>query len=288
MGRSLIALLGMGNMGGILLKAMASLPSASPGGITVFDADSSRLKFGKFGKTKGLHSATSARKAVEGKTLVVLAVKPQNMKELLHDIQDALSPEALVVSVAAGIETTTIQSWLGRTQKVVRAMPNTPAQIKTGMTALCFSPEVGREERGTSRRLFNRIGQTVVVPEEQMDAVTALSGSGPAYLFLFADSLVEGGAKAGLPRETAYKMVTQTIFGAVKMLIKTGLSPNEQIKKVASPGGTTVAGLSALEKGKFRETIISCVEAAAGRARELGEITGQKASAADKLKGGGS
>ena len=128
-------------------------------------------------------------------------------------------------------------------------------------------------EKAFVRRVFNRVGKTLVVTEDKMDAVTALSGSGPAYVFTFVQALIDGGVKMGLPEPVAYQMATQTLFGAVKMLIKLDLSPAEQIKKVTSPGGTTVAGLTALEAGRFKETIITAIEAAARRSAELGKTS---------------
>jgi pyrroline-5-carboxylate reductase len=150
-------------------------------------------------------------------------------------------------------------------------MPNTPALIKKGMTVLSYSEEVLTQEKALVRRIFNRVGKTVVVPEEQMDAVTALSGSGPAYLFSFVEAIVAGGIELGLSKTVAFQLATQTVYGSVKLLIKTDLSPREQIQKVTSPGGTTFAALSVLERMDFKETVISAMRAASQRSKELGK-----------------
>ncbi|MHB8482441.1 MAG: pyrroline-5-carboxylate reductase [Nitrospiria bacterium] len=262
------SVLGAGNMGSILLKSLVSLPFTSPGKISVFDPDPLCMK--KAGKYK-VRIAGHLKEAVEGKGFVVLAVKPQNLSALLNEIKDFLLPEAVLVSVAAGVSIEKIQGVLKRDQKVARAMPNTPAMIKKGMTALVYSAKMSLEEKAFVKRIFNRLGKTIAVTEDQMDAATALSGSGPAYVFAFVEALVEGGVKMGLPEPVAYRMATQTLFGAVKMLIKLELSPAEQIKKVASPGGTTLAGLAMLEKGQFKESVIHAIEAAAKRSVELGK-----------------
>ncbi len=263
-----VSLLGCGNMGSILLKSLVSLPFTSPEKISVYDPEPLTRK--KNEKMK-VRFSNSARESVKGKEMIILAMKPQNISTLLSEIQETVSPESLVVSIAAGISIGKIQSGLRADQKVVRAMPNTPALIKKGMTGLAYSERVTPDEKALVRRIFNRVGKTVVVAEEKMDAVTALSGSGPAYVFSFVEALVAGGVKMGLPEPVAYQMATQTVFGSVKMLIKMDLSPREQIQKVTSPGGTTLAGLSILEKREFKDTVVSAIEAAARRAAELGK-----------------
>ncbi|MBI1821073.1 MAG: pyrroline-5-carboxylate reductase [Nitrospirae bacterium] len=269
MSQASFSVLGVGNMGSILLKSLVSLPFTSPEKISVFDPDPLSMK--KAGKYK-VRVARHLKEAVEGKAFVVLAVKPQMMTALLNEIRDFLLPEAVVVSVAAGVSIEKIQTVLKRDQKVARAMPNTPAILKKGMTALVYSGRLSSEEKAFVRRIFNRVGKTIVVTEDKMDAVTALSGSGPAYVFTFVEALVEGGVKMGLSEPVAYQMATQTLFGAVKMLIKLDLTPAEQIKKVTSPGGTTLAGLAMLESGRFKEIVISAMEAAAKRSAELGSV----------------
>jgi pyrroline-5-carboxylate reductase len=263
-----ISLLGCGNMGLILLKSLVSLPGVLPGEVSACDPDASARKRAAH---YGVRTALSARECVQDKGLVVIAVKPQNVVSLIEEIRGGIDREALLVSIVAGFPIDRLQLLLGWKAKIARAMPNTPSQIKKGMTALTYSPEVSTEEKAFTRRMFNRIGKTAVVPESQMDAVTALSGSGPAYLFTFVEALVAGGISAGLSEQVAFQLVSQTIFGSIKMLIKSGFTPGEQIKKVASPGGTTQAGLLALETGGFREAVISAVGAAARRAAELGK-----------------
>ncbi|MFI5303388.1 MAG: pyrroline-5-carboxylate reductase [Nitrospiria bacterium] len=263
-----VSLLGCGNMGLILLRSLVSLPFIPPKKISVFDPDPAVRK--KTGNLKVLFSE-SAAESVKDKAMIILAVKPQNVPALLSEIQGAVPPDSLVITIAAGISIRKVQSKLGQKHKVVRAMPNTPALIKKGMTVLAYSERVSTEEKAMVRRIFNRVGKTAVVDEERMNAVTALSGSGPAYVFAFTEALVAGGMSMGLSEPLAYRMVTQTIFGSIKMLIKMDLSPKEQIEKVTSPGGTTLAGLSMLEKKGFKDAVISAIEAATHRAEELGQ-----------------
>ncbi|MBI3593840.1 MAG: pyrroline-5-carboxylate reductase [Nitrospirae bacterium] len=252
----------------ILLKSLVSLPFVATGSLSVYDPDPEVKR--KTDKMKIRYSNT-AKDSVKGKSWVILAVKPQILPALLTEIRDALLPGSVIISIAAGVTIVKMQSLLNAGQKIVRAMPNTPALIKKGMTALSYSKEISAQEKALIRRIFNRIGKTCVVNEDQMNAVTALSGSGPAYLFAFVEALVAGGVELGLSEKSAMQMATQTIFGSVKLLIKTGLSPREQIQKVASPGGTTVAALAMLEKREFKDTVISAMKAASHRSFELGK-----------------
>lgn len=252
----------------ILLKSLTSLPFVSTDRLSIYDPDPTVKKKTA---TMKIRFSNSAKEAVKGKNLIILAVKPQILPALLKEIKGAILPDSLIISIAAGVTTNKVQSLLNPGQKVCRAMPNTPALIKKGMTVLSYSEEVLTQEKALVRRIFNRVGKTVVVPEEQMDAVTALSGSGPAYLFSFVEAIVAGGIELGLSKTVAFQLATQTVYGSVKLLIKTDLSPREQIQKVTSPGGTTFAALSVLERMDFKETVISAMRAASQRSKELGK-----------------
>ena len=205
--------------------------------------------------------------------VVVLAVKPQVLPEVLAEIAPAASPDRLFISVAAGITCETIESALGGTATVVRAMPNTPALVQAGATVLAPGQHAGQADLDLARCIFEAVGIVEVLTESQMNAVTGLSGSGPAYVFVILESLADAGVKVGLPRPIALKLAAQTVMGAAKLLLDTNGHPGQLKDMVTSPGGTTIAGLHALEQGGLRTTLISAVEAATQRALELGKST---------------
>ena len=181
-----------------------------------------------------------------------------------------VSSDHVVVSVAAGVPISRIQGALHSATPVVRVMPNTPCLVRAGASAIAISPAVSVEERALAVKLFEAVGTVVVVEERLMDAVTGLSGSGPAYVFQIIEALADGGVKVGLPRDTALTLAAQTVLGAAKQVLETGEHPARLKDKVASPGGTTIAGLHALEAGGVRAAVIAAIEAATKRSEELG------------------
>ncbi len=219
----------------------------------------------RFGVRVGEHN----RQAVEWADVVVLAVKPQSLADVLKEVGSTLA-ERLVVSIIAGATISGISERAAGAKKIVRAMPNTPVVVREGMTALACGTGVSEGEFHVARRMFESVGRVVQVEERLMDAVTGLSGSGPAYVFQAIEALADGGVKMGLPRQTAELLAAQTVLGAAKLVLESGEHPAQLKDRVASPGGTTIAGLHQLEQGGFRATLMGAVEAATKRSQELG------------------
>jgi pyrroline-5-carboxylate reductase len=206
-----------------------------------------------------------------GADVLVLAVKPQVMAAVLADVKPAVTAKQLVISIAAGWALDALAAGLPAGTRLVRVMPNTPCLVGASAAAFTPGPAVTAEDRLTVQRLLTAVGTAVELPEHLLDAVTGLSGSGPAYVFVLIEALADGGVKAGLPRTVAQALAAQTVFGAAKMVLETGRHPAELKDAVASPAGTTVAGLAVLERAGFRAAAIDAVVAAAERAKELGK-----------------
>lgn len=217
----------------------------------------------------GIHVEEHNASAVRAADLVVLAVKPQAMPAVLADVRQALSGK-LVVSIAAGVTTAWIGERIAAPRGIVRAMPNTPAMVRAGATALAYQADLAADDVAAARALFQAVGTVVSVEERLMDAVTGLSGSGPAYIFVAIEALADGGVKMGLPRAIAELLAAQTVLGAARMVLESGEHPARLKDQVASPGGTTIAGLHQLEAGGMRGCLMAAVEAATNRSQELG------------------
>ncbi|MGH7165434.1 MAG: pyrroline-5-carboxylate reductase [Nitrospiraceae bacterium] len=209
--------------------------------------------------------------AVAGADIVILSVEPHVLDDVLDGIAAAIRPGTLIISVAAGYPIRRVATHLKQDLKITRAMPNTPSSVLEGVTALALGAGVTADEARVTRAIFESVGKVVEVEERLMDAVTGLSGSGPAYVYLMMEALADGGVKMGLPRPVAELLAAQTVLGAARMVLETGEHPGRLKDRVASPGGTTIAGLHALEAGRLRATLISAVEAATKRSQELGE-----------------
>ena len=203
--------------------------------------------------------------------VIILSVEPQVLDEVLDRIKSAFQSEKLILSVAAGYPISRIETCLKVEARIVRAMPNTPSSVLAGVTALSFGHGVSEEDQEVARIIFESVGKVVVVEERLMDAVTGLSGSGPAYVYLMIEALADGGVKMGLSRQVAELLAAQTVLGAARMLIESGEHPGRLKDRVASPGGTTIAGIHKLEEGHLRATLIDAVEAATKRSQELGK-----------------
>jgi len=264
-----MAMIGVGKMGGGLLEGILSRKLIAPESITVYDKVAGRLEELKV--AYGISLAADNRAALSGADVVILGVKPQNMREVLREIRDALEENQLVVSIAAGISTTFIEEALEKKIRVVRVMPNMPALIGYGATALARGEYATDEDITVALQIFDAVGISVVVTEDLMDAVTGLSGSGPAYGFMMIEALSDAGVLMGLPRETARMLASQTMLGAAMLCLQGQKHPAVLKDMVTSPGGTTIAGLKALEEGKFRATLMKAVEAAALRSKALGK-----------------
>lgn len=213
---------------------------------------------------------TDNREVARGAGVLVLSVKPQILGKVLVEVADQLQPGALVISIAAGVGTEAIEEVLADGVRVVRAMPNTPATVGAGATAIAPGRHAGEPELATARAIFDAVGITVSLDESHLDAVTGLSGSGPAYIFLILEALADAGVKVGLSRRNAQRLAAQTVMGSAKLLLETDEHPGRLKDMVTSPGGTAIAGLHTLEQGGLRTTLINAVETATKRARELG------------------
>jgi pyrroline-5-carboxylate reductase len=207
--------------------------------------------------------------AVAEADTVILVVKPQDMADLLDEIRDSLKPDTLVVSLAAGVDTASIEARLADGVAVVRVMPNTPAQVDEGMAAISAGAHCDQEHLDRVTEILSATGQVLTVPERYQDAVTAISGSGPAYLFFVVEAMIEAGVHLGLPRDLATQLVVQTMLGSAKLLRETGEHPTVLRERVTSPGGTTAAAVRQLEDHKVRAAFIGAIEAARDRSREL-------------------
>lgn len=262
-----VAFLGAGNMAEALIRGLLRDPTSDPTRVLVTARRKERLLklAASYGVTQ-TDNVTAVRKA----SVIVLAVKPQAMENLLEEVGASVDETKLVISIAAGVPIAAIERRLGPGARVVRAMPNTPALVGAGATAIAGGDHATEGDLGVAERLFTSVGTTTVLDENLLDAVTGLSGSGPAYIFLIIEALSDAGVKVGLPRYTAQALAAQTVLGSAKLLIETGTHPGQLKDQVTSPGGTAIAGLHTLEAGGLRTTLIDAVEAATKRAQELG------------------
>jgi len=263
-----VGFIGGGNMGEALIKGLLGANLVPPTMITATDVRGERCS--QLTRQFSIAAHGDNVRCVRDADVVLLAVKPQIMAEVLREIAPAVGPQHLLISIAAGVSTGTIRSGLGKDARIIRVMPNTPALVLQGATAIAKGKGLGPDDLGTAEEIFGAVGRVVVLDEELMDAVTGLSGSGPAYVAIVIESLADGGVKMGLDRATAMTLATQTVLGAAQLLAETGLHPGALKDMVSSPGGTTIAGISALEEGGIRTTFIRAVERATQRSRELG------------------
>ncbi len=262
-----VAFLGGGNMAEALIKGLIAAGTAKHEQILVTDISLDRLEHLR--KTYGIIIQTSNLNAAREAGIILLCVKPQVVEKVLGEIAPAIDSKKLVISIAAGVAIAKIEKVLKDGSRVVRVMPNTPALVLAGAAALAGGKKATADDLTLVQSIFNSVGRSVVVDEKLMDAVTGLSGSGPAYVFMIIDALSDAGVKAGLPRQLALDLAAQTVYGAAKMVLETKEHPGKLRDMVTSPGGTTIEGLHALEKGKLRATIINAVEAATARSKEL-------------------
>ncbi|MCS6290287.1 MAG: pyrroline-5-carboxylate reductase [Nitrospira sp.] len=264
-----IAFIGGGNMAEALLAGLLRKGVAAAEHLTVSDPDGHRREL--LADRFGVAVHADNRAAAQGAELLVFCVEPQVLDAVLDEVASSLQARPLVMSVAAGYLISRLQAHLKTATRLVRAMPNTPSTIGEGVTAVSLAPGLSSEDQDRTRCLFESVGKVVVVEERLMDAVTGLSGSGPAYVFAMIEALADGGVLMGLPRATAQVLAAQTVAGAARMVLEQGTHPAVLKDRVASPGGTTIAGLSRLEQGRLRATLMSAVTAAAQRSQELGQ-----------------
>jgi pyrroline-5-carboxylate reductase len=262
-----IALLGTGKMGGILVQAFLRSGLFPPDHIVATVAHDARAQ--ALSKQFGISVTTNNLNAAKDADIILLGVKPQQLGDIVRAIAPAITPDKLLISFAASVKTSAIEEATGGRVSVIRAMPNTPAMVGAGITAICRGAFVTDEQLALAERIFATVGRTVIVDEKHMDAVTGLSGSGPAFLYIIIEALAEAGVNVGLPRDIATLLAGQTTFGAAKMVLETGSHPALLKDEVTTPAGCTVDGILELEEGGLRVTLIKAVKRATERAREL-------------------
>jgi pyrroline-5-carboxylate reductase len=265
-----VGFIGAGNMAGALIKGLLSAKLYRPQDIVVSDVLPTQLR--KIKSTYKVEGINDNRTVVRAAQTVILAVKPQIIDQVLTDIQPEVTKDKVFISIAAGVPLRRLESGLGGSARVVRVMPNTPALLGKGIAVVVRGHKARPQDEKLTLTLFRGVGEALAVKDEAlMDPVTGLSGSGPAYVYLFAEALIEGGIQEGLSSTVATRLALQTIEGAVAMLKETGKSPKELRDMVTSPGGTTLAGLSFMAEGKFVDTVTGAVRAATRRSKELGQ-----------------
>jgi len=262
-----VAFLGAGKMGGIILQALLKngLLTAQSTCATVAHEERAQALAAKLNVKVGTNNV----EAVKGADIIVIGVKPQVVEDVVREIADHITTKQVVVSVAASVPTAMIEKALPQNVPVIRAMPNTPCLMGAGMTAVCKGKHASASDVALTCHMFDVVGRTVVVDEKHMDAVTALSASGPAYIYIILESLAEAGVKVGLPRDIATLLAAQTTLGAAKVVLETGDHPALLKDAVTTPAGCTIDAIMELEEGKLRVTLIKAVVKAAQRAKEL-------------------
>jgi len=263
-----IGFIGAGNMAEALIAGLLHADLTPSARLVASDIDASRLA--AVNQAYRIRTHVNNRAVAKEADILVLAVEPQILGGVLEEIAEAVPRRALVVSVAAGYPLARIARGLPGVEHIVRAMPNTPSLVRQGVTAVAYEERLSEQDAAAVRLLFESIGRMLRVEERWLDAVTGLSGSGPAYVYVMIEALADGGVKMGLPRQTAELLAAQTVAGAARLLLDSGEHPGVLKDRVASPGGTSIAGLHQLERGGLRAALFSAVEAAAKRSSELG------------------
>jgi pyrroline-5-carboxylate reductase len=265
-----VGILGIGNMGEALIQGLLHGHLCRPDQILCSDVRPERLK--TIQEKYGVKTTSHNVEVVKQSDILILAVKPQIMKQVVDEIGQYLELSKLIISIAAGVPLGAIESCARKDLKLIRVMPNICVSVREGVSAIAGGKHALREDLMTAKAIFDSVGKSLFIEEYLLDAVTGLSGSGPAYVFLIIDALADAGVKVGLSRGDALILASQTVLGAAKMLIETGEHPGKLKDMVTSPGGTAIAGLHTLEEGGLRTTLINAVEVATQRARVLGEM----------------
>ena len=263
-----MAFIGAGNMAEALVKGLVASGKINRQDVAISARRPERAQ--QVAQRYGVRAAADNDSCVQGASIVVVAVKPQVLAKVVSDAAEAIPSDALIISVAAGVTTSALESVLKPAARVIRTMPNAAAMVGQSATAITAGSRAGAADIDVARSIFEAVGRVVVVDEVHLDAVTGLSGSGPAYIFLIIEALADAGVKVGLSREVALQLAAQTLLGSAHMLLETGEHPGRLKDQITSPGGTAIAGLHTLEAGGLRTTLIDAVEVATRRAQELG------------------
>lgn len=264
-----IGFLGAGKMATALARGLVRAKLAEPS--QVFASDPIAAARDSFAKETGGKSAASNIEVVKSAKVIFLSVKPDQAAGVLGEVREVFSSEHLLISICAGVPVAKLEASLPAGARVIRVMPNTPALVGESASAFALGKSATAADGELAQKLFSSVGVAMQVKESLLDAVTGLSGSGPAYVYQFIEALSDGGVAAGLPRDVATKLAAQTVLGAAKMVLETGVHPGALKDQVTSPGGTTIEGLHELEKGKLRGTVMSAVRAATEKSKKLGQ-----------------
>ncbi|MGQ9589826.1 MAG: pyrroline-5-carboxylate reductase [Planctomycetota bacterium] len=265
-----ITIIGGGNMGSALLRGILRAELVPPERISVVDIHPQKIE--QLRAQFGVRAISDARAAVRDADVILLAVKPRTLNDVLDAIRDETRPGHVFISIIAGVETAYICERLGKGNPVVRVMPNIAATVDAAASAISAGRHATEEHMALAEAIFGAVGDVVRVDEEHLDAVTGLSGSGPAYIYMVVEALSDGGVKMGLPREIALKLAVQTVLGAAKLVKETGLHPATLRDQVTTPGGTTISAVHELEERGLRAMLISAVVTATEKSRELNAL----------------
>ncbi|HUI30795.1 MAG TPA: pyrroline-5-carboxylate reductase [Candidatus Acidoferrales bacterium] len=265
-----IGIIGAGHIGAAVIGGLIKAKLTSPKNIIASRRSEDNLA--ELAKIFGIHTTTDNKKVAKSSDIIVLAIKPMNSRDVLNEIKELITPSQVIISVMAGIRTSFINSILGVECPVIRTMPNTPVLVDSGATAISKGKFAGEEHLKIAHAIFKSIGTVEVVPENLLDAVTGLSGSGPAYIYMVIEAMTDGGVKMGIPRQIAFKLAAQTVFGAAKLVIETGKHPAILKDEVTTPGGTAIAAVHELETHGLRTMLINAVSTATIRSKELSKI----------------
>jgi pyrroline-5-carboxylate reductase len=267
--QSKIGFLGAGKMATALAKGFLHAQLVQPG--QLFAADPAPAAREHFAAATAAHTCASNLETAQAASILILATKPDQVAAALAEIAAAFTPSHLLISIAAGVPLARLEAALPIGARVIRVMPNTPALVGAGAAALALGKHATPADGQLAQQLLSAVGLALTVKESLLDAVTGLSGSGPAYVYQFIEALSDGGVAAGLPRDVATRLAAQTVLGSAKMVLETGQHPGALKDQVTSPGGTTIEGVHELEKGGLRATVISAVRAAALKSKQLGQ-----------------
>lgn len=262
-----IGFIGTGNMGSSIIKGILSSKFEKSENINIFDLD--KEKVNNLVKEYGVNAVNNEKELAENCNIIILSVKPHIIPIVLKNLSGNVKKDTIILTIAAGISISVIENALGEDKKVVRTMPNTPAQVLSGMTAVTFNKNIENSEKEIIFKLLNSFGKSVEIEEKLMHAYTGISGSLPAYVYMFMEALADGGVLCGMPRNKAYEIVAQTVAGSAKMLLETGKHPGQLKDEVCSPAGTTIEAVRVLENGNFRGNVIEAVAACTEKSKEM-------------------
>ena len=265
-----IGIIGTGNMGESLISGLIYAKSSVPKNIICSDVRKDKLK--SVQDAYGVVTTTSNIDVVKASEIVIYAIKPQIMASILRETAVHLDMSKVIISIAAGVPLAAIESCLNKDLRLIRVMPNIAASVKEGAAAIAPGKHASKGDLKLAKAIFDSVGKSIIIEEEFMDAITGLSGNGPAYIFLIVDALADAGVKMGLSREDSLLLSAQSVLGAAKLLLETGEHPGRLKDKVTSPGGTAIAALHTIESGGLRTTLINAVEVGTNRSKELGEM----------------